>query len=137
MSNSQNNNPIVLFDGVCNLCNASINFLIKHDKEKKIRYALLQSDTAKSLLKKCGEELQDPESVIVIDGNKIYSKSNAALILLKYLPWYWRLLRFTKIIPVKFRDAVYDFIARNRYKWFGKKDKCMIPTPDIKELFLD
>jgi predicted DCC family thiol-disulfide oxidoreductase YuxK len=129
------NHPIVFFDGVCNLCNASVQWLIKRDKKHLFRFAPLQGETAKMHLK-IADENAIPQSVILFKNGKVYQKSSAALRLAVKLGFPWFLAGIFFIIPRFLRDWVYDFIARNRYRWFGKKDACMIPTPELKALFL-
>ena len=129
--------PIVLFDGVCNFCNYCVNFAIKRDKKKKLRFTPLQGETAKLLLQQYNISSTSLSSVIFIDGNKIYTQSSAAIRICKYLDGGWKLFYGLMIIPKFFRDLLYNIIARNRYKWFGKKDVCMIPTPELRTRFLD
>jgi predicted DCC family thiol-disulfide oxidoreductase YuxK len=128
--------PIILFDGVCNFCNSTVNFLIKQDKKNVLRFAALQSQTGEKLLAENNLSTEGFQSFILIQNDKIYLKSDAALKVLSYLPWYWKELQVLRIIPRFLRDAIYDFIARNRYKWFGKKERCMVPTGEIRERFL-
>ena len=130
------NHPIVFFDGVCNLCNASVQWLIKRDQKHQFRFAPLQGETAKLHLK-ITDENATPQSVILFENGKVYQKSTAALRLAVKLGFPWFLAGIFFIIPRFLRDWVYDYIARNRYRWFGKKDACMIPTPELKALFLD
>ena len=127
--------PILLFDGVCNVCDSSINFIIKRDKEGKYRYASLQSETGQELLKKFNLPTNDFDSFVYVDGDSYYTKSSGALKVLKGLGGLWSIFYAFIIIPKPIRDAVYSLIAQNRYKWFGKKDECMIPSPEIRERF--
>ena len=131
------NNPVIFFDGVCNLCNSSVQFVIKRDPKANFRFASLQSDLAKQLLPKGLSEDDNLQSIVMLSGDTVYTKSTAALRVAKKLSGLWPVLYLFMLIPKFLRDAVYDFIARNRYKWFGKKDECMIPTPEMKERFLD
>jgi predicted DCC family thiol-disulfide oxidoreductase YuxK len=112
-----------------------VNFAIRKDKKKYLRFAPLQSEIAKKLLK---ENMQPASlsSVILIDKGKIFTQSSAALRICKYLKGRWKLLYGLIVIPKFLRDAVYNFIAKNRYKWFGKKESCMVPTPDVIDRFL-
>ena len=130
-------NPVIFFDGVCNLCNSSVQFVIKRDPKANFRFASLQSDLAKQLLPKGLSEDDNLQSIVMLSGDTIYTRSTAALRVAKKLGGLWPVLYSFMLIPKFLRDAVYDFIARNRYKWFGKKDECMIPTPEMKERFLD
>jgi len=129
--------PIVLFDGVCNFCNYWVNFAIKHDREKKLLFSPLQGETANKLLPEFDINPNDLRSVIFIDNGKIYTQSSAALRICRYLNGGWKLFYSLIIIPKFIRDFFYNIIARNRYKWFGKKESCMVPTPELKERFLD
>ena len=131
-----NTPKIILFDGVCNLCNGSVQFVIQRDSNKVFRYAALQSDFAKKLLESLNQPAPDIESVILVDGNSVYYRSDAALRIAKRLSGAWPMLSIFLIVPRFIRDAVYNFIGRNRYMWFGKQESCMIPTPELKELFL-
>ena len=128
---------IILFDGVCNLCNSSVQFVIKHDKQKQFVFASLQSDAGQQLLKQHQLPQQSFNSFILIQNNKAFIKSTAALMVAKQLSGLTKLLYGFIIVPAFIRNAVYNFIAKNRYKWFGKKDSCMIPTPDLKARFLN
>ncbi len=138
LDNLPKNTQIILFDGVCNLCNGAVQFIIERDKNKVFRYASLQSDIGKRLL---AERQIDPlkiDSIILINPDvAYYIKSSAALQAAKKLSGPYHYLSFLLFIPTQIRDWVYDFIAKNRYRWFGKKEACWIPTPELKELFLD
>jgi len=128
---------IILFDGVCNLCNSAINFIIERDKKKQFRFTSLQGDLGKQLLE---ERKIDPlkiDSIILIDPNlAYYHKSSAALEIAKGLSGAYPLMSIFLIIPTPIRDWVYDYIAKNRYKWFGKKETCRIATLEEQEFFL-
>ncbi|MFD1735092.1 thiol-disulfide oxidoreductase DCC family protein [Bacillus salitolerans] len=130
-------NPIVLFDGVCNLCNGAVQFLLKHDKKEKLRFASLQSPKGQELLQSFHLPTADFNSFVLIKNEKYYVKSNAALQICKELGGLYSLLTILWIIPSPIRNVLYDGIARNRYKWFGKKDQCMLPTPELKKRFLE
>lgn len=127
---------IVLFDGVCNLCNGAVLFIIKRDKKDRFRFAALESDLGKELLARHNIDPGKIDSIVLISGDSAFAKAGAALRIAKYLTGLWPLLYSLIIIPKFIADAVYDFIARNRYKWFGKKESCMIPTPELKAKFL-
>lgn len=129
--------PIVLFDGACNLCEASVKFLIRNDKKDAFRFASLQSEIGQELLKKFNLPTQKHDSFVLIIDKKIYLRSSAALKICNYLGGFWRLCKIFWLIPKPLRDTVYDFIAKNRYKWFGKKSECMLPTPEIRKRFLE
>lgn len=125
--------PIVFYDGVCGLCDRSIQFIIQRDRKGIFRYAALQSDVA---LKTLGESISF-DSFVLYENGVAYYRSTAALKVLKKLGGLWSLLYVLIIIPPVIRNAVYDFVARNRYKWFGKFDSCKIPTKEQRALFLD
>jgi predicted DCC family thiol-disulfide oxidoreductase YuxK len=127
---------IILFDGICNFCNHWVQFALKRDKKGSIRFATLQGETAKTLLPRFGIDPAALTSVIFIDGEKAYTQSSAALRICRYLNRGWPLLYGFMIIPPFLRNAVYNLIARNRYRWFGKKDSCMVPDAEIKDRFL-
>ncbi len=128
--------PVILFDGVCNLCNNSVLFIIKRDPKAKFKFASLQSEFGKSHLEKFGLPFTELNSVLLIKDGKLFQKSNAALEIAKYLGGGWPVFYVFKLVPAFLRDGVYNWIARNRYRWFGKKDACMIPTPALKTRFL-
>jgi predicted DCC family thiol-disulfide oxidoreductase YuxK len=126
---------VILFDGVCNLCSASVQFIIQRDKHKVFRFASLQSDFARNLLNNFNHKDQ-LNTIILIDGNKIFLRSDAALRIAKHLSGLWPVLYGLKIIPRFIRDYVYGIIAKNRYKWFGKSQQCMIPSPSLINRFI-
>ena len=131
-----NINFVVLFDGLCNLCNGSVNFIIKRDKLGKYKFASLQSEIGKDLSNKYNIDTSTVDSIILIKNNKVFIKSDAVLEILKDLPIGWRLLRIGIILPKFMRDWLYDFIAKHRYQIFGKKDECPIPPKDVQDKFL-
>ncbi len=131
------NNPVILFDGVCNLCNGAVQFVIKHDAKKQFRFASLQSEFGQKVLSENGFDTESLKSFILIEDNKIHTKSTAALRVAKKLNAGWPLLYGFIIVPPFIRNGVYNFIAKNRYKWFGKQDACWIPTPDLKSRFIN
>ena len=128
---------IIVFDGVCNLCNSAIQFVIKRDKKRQFRYTSLEGDLGKQLLAERSIDVTKIDSIILINPDvAYYYKSSAALEISKGLKGAYPLMSIFFIIPLPIRDWVYDFIAKNRYKWFGKKQTCMIPTKEQQELFL-
>ena len=131
------NYPVALFDGVCNLCNRSVQFIIKHDQEKQFRFASLQGKAGQELLRKSGLPLNELNSFVLLEDDKFYTRSTAALRMLKRLGGRWKLFYVFIIIPPFIRNAIYDWVARNRYKWYGKREECMVPSPDLKERFLE
>ena len=130
------NNPILLFDGNCNLCNNSVKFIFKHEKKPTLLFASLQSEKGIELLKQMNINHLNIDSIVLIKNQKIYIKSSAALRLTLYLKGLYPLLFCLLIIPPFIRNKVYDFIAKNRYKWFGKTESCMIPDKSISNRFL-
>lgn len=130
-------NSLILFDGVCNFCNYWVTFAIKRDRKNKLKFAPLQGETAKQLLPQFHIDPSSLSSVIFIDNGKVYTQSSAAIQICKHLDGGWKLFYGLIIIPKFFRDFLYNIIARNRYKWFGKKESCLIPTAELKERFLD
>ena len=129
---------IILFDGVCNLCNGVVQFIIKRDKKDLFRYAALQSDIGNQLVNERAIDTSKVDSIILVEpGMAYYIKSDAALEIFKTFGGLWTLVSVFQWIPKSIRDIVYDFIARNRYKWFGRKDQCMIPTPELQAKFLN
>ncbi|MBL0145548.1 MAG: thiol-disulfide oxidoreductase DCC family protein [Chitinophagaceae bacterium] len=128
--------PIILFDGVCNFCNSSVNFVIKRDKQAVIKFAALQSATGQQLLQQYSLPVNKMQSFVFIENGITYTQSTAALKVCKYLKGLWPLCSGFIIVPKFIRDGLYNYIAKNRYKWFGQKNSCMIPSPDIKARFL-
>jgi len=128
---------LLLFDGVCNLCNGFVQFLIKRDPDARFVFASLQSELGQSILKQIGLPTRELKSVILVRNDRVYTRSDVPLQVSRHMKGLWPLLYAFVIIPGPLRDAIYDWIARNRYHWFGKKEQCMIPTPELKERFLD
>ena len=128
--------PILLFDGVCNLCNGIVRFTLKRDPEGKFLFASLQSTSGQAILDRFGRPKSDFESYLLVQDGKCHEKSTAALLTLKILGWPYKLLYAGILIPRPLRDWVYDLIARNRYRVFGRRETCMIPTPEIRSRFL-
>lgn len=131
---SKTEQHIVFFDGVCNLCNSSVRILIRNDKKARLKFAPLQSEDARELLKPFGNIHSD--SVLYLKNGILYDKSSAALQISRKLDGLWPLLIVFIIIPPFIRDAIYKQIAKNRYRWFGKKDQCMIPEEGIQDRFI-
>jgi predicted DCC family thiol-disulfide oxidoreductase YuxK len=127
---------ILLFDGVCNLCNGFVQFMIKRDPKRKFKFASLQSDSAQSLLDRFGLQKNEFDSFVLIKGDKYLLKSTAVLQVLKELGGVWPLFYAFKILPRSFRDFIYDRVAKSRYRVFGKRNECMIPTPELQSRFL-
>jgi predicted DCC family thiol-disulfide oxidoreductase YuxK len=131
-----NNQPTILFDGVCNFCNSAVNFVIKRDKKGVIKFAPLQSNAGQQLLQQYNLPTNDMKSFVFIDEGFAYTQSTAAIKVCKYLSGAWSLCKIFIIVPKFIRDGLYNWVAKNRYKWFGQKETCMIPTPEVKARFL-
>ena len=129
-------NPIVMFDGECNLCNGLVKFIIRRDPRGKLRFAALQSEAGQRLLERFQFPRQNWDSFVVVAGERLYTKSTAALFMVRHLKGAWPLLAILLVVPKPLRDAVYSFVAKRRYKWFGRRESCMLPTPDIQSRFL-
>lgn len=130
---------IILFDGVCNLCNSAVNFVIDRDKRDVFRFASLQSELGQKLLRERNIDREKTDSIVLIEpGVAWFVKSSAALEIASHLSGGWKVLSWLKyIIPASLGDVIYDWVASNRYRWFGKQDACRIPTQDLKAKFLD
>lgn len=128
---------VVLFDGVCNLCQASVQTLIKLDKKKSLKFASLQSNFGQELLSDLNIEQDNFKTFIYLSNKQIYTRSTAAIQVFSDFGGAWQLVRIFYMVPKFIRNAVYDFVSSNRYKWFGKKDACWVPTPELKARFLD
>ncbi len=132
----ENENGIVLFDGVCNFCHSSVNTIIRFDKKKYFRFAPIQSEVGQYLMAKHGLDPINFDSVILIDDNRAYTYSSAILNIARKMKGIYQLAYVCILVPPFIRNGLYKWIARNRYKWFGKKDACMVPTPDIRSRFV-
>jgi predicted DCC family thiol-disulfide oxidoreductase YuxK len=131
-----NSTPIILFDGVCNFCAWSVRFVIARDPRGAISFASLQSEAGKALLRQHGLDENQSDSFVFIEDGRAFTESTAALRVCKHLRWPWRWLRVCLILPRFVRDPFYRIIARNRYRWFGKSDSCLVPSPEIRARFL-
>ncbi len=131
------NQSVIIFDGVCNFCNSSVNFIMKRDVEGKFMFTANQSEAGQKILKENNENVENISTFFLYEKGVIYSKSTAALKVARQLPFAWNLLYGLIIIPAFLRDIIYDFIAANRYNWFGKKESCRIPTPVERARFLN
>jgi predicted DCC family thiol-disulfide oxidoreductase YuxK len=129
-----NKNPLVLFDGVCNLCNGTVDFILKRDRKKQFRFVALQSETGEKIRKKLRFP-QGIDSVILIHNGKVFYESEAALEIARLLPAPWKWAVVFNMVPVGWRNAVYRWIARNRYRWFGKKTECRVPSNEERKFF--
>ncbi|CAM1365527.1 thiol-disulfide oxidoreductase DCC family protein [Tenacibaculum xiamenense] len=132
------NKKLILFDGVCNLCNSSVQFVIKHDKKNQFLFTSLQGNTGTKIINHFNIDREKTDSILLFTKEKkIYSRSKAALLIASNLKFPINLLAIFLVIPSFIRDTVYNYIAKNRYKWFGKKEACYLPTPELKTRFLD
>jgi predicted DCC family thiol-disulfide oxidoreductase YuxK len=131
-----NTAPTILFDGVCNFCNGAVNFVIKRDKKAVIKFAALQSTAGMQLLQQFNLPTTDMKSFVFIENGIAYTQSTAAIKVCKYLNGGWPLCKIFMLVPKFIRDGLYNWVAKNRYKWFGQKDTCMLPTPDVRTRFL-
>jgi predicted DCC family thiol-disulfide oxidoreductase YuxK len=127
---------IVLFDGYCNLCNRSVSFIIARDPHGRLRFAALSSPLAQQLVQAAGATQSLPDSMVLIENGRLYTRSAAALRIAKRLRFPWPLLYAFIVIPAPLRNWLYDFVARNRYRWFGKRESCMVPTPELQQRFI-
>ena len=128
--------PIVLFDGVCNLCEGFVQYVIRNDPAGEFRFAPLQSAVGQALLERCGWADAPLDGVVLVEEGRCYHKSDAVIRVARRLGFPHNLLGPTAILPRRLRDRGYDFVAARRYAWFGKKDACLLPTPDIRDRFL-
>ena len=133
----QNDGPVILFDGVCNFCAWSVRFVIARDPRGLFRFASLQSETGRLLLREHGLDEKAMDSFVLVEGSSAWRESEAALRVCKYLRVPWRFLAVFLVLPRFLRDPVYRLIARNRYRWFGKSDTCLVPSPELRSRFLD
>ncbi len=128
--------PILLFDGVCNLCQTSVQWVLQHDKAGIFRFASLQSDTGQQQLARFDLDGENFDTVVLVDGSRIFTRSGAALEILRRLGIPWSIFSVLVWVPRPIRDAVYNWIARNRYRWFGQKQECWLPRPEWSDRFL-
>jgi predicted DCC family thiol-disulfide oxidoreductase YuxK len=134
------NSPIavILFDGVCSLCDRSVQFIIQRDPAARFRFGALQSEPAQRLLASVGRSSPaTPETFVLLEDNRVFTRSTAALRIVRRLPFPWPLAYGFIVIPRALRDAIYDWVARHRYRWFGRLDQCLMPTPERRRRFID
>lgn len=131
---------VILFDGVCNLCNGAVQFVLDRDRHKRFRFAALQSEAGQALLRQRGltppDPGADPDTIVLVEGDRVSDRSTAALRIARHLGFPWVLAGIFWLLPRPLRDWVYRFIARNRYRWFGKSESCRLPTPELRGRFL-
>ncbi len=128
---------LVLFDGLCNLCDSLVEFLLRHDRKNRLRFATLQSEAAKRQMQRHQATPGRPDSLIVIESERVYQKSSAVLRIVRHLPAPWPLLSMLEIVPQKLRDWIYDWIAKHRYRWFGRRASCRRPPQNFQKKFID
>ncbi len=126
----------MLFDGVCNLCNGAVTWLLERDTREVLRFGALQSEQAHRLLEQHGARDNLPDSIVLVDRDGVHTRSDAALRIASLLGPPWSLLALGRVLPRALRDGMYNWIARNRYRWFGKRDACMLPSPGVADRFL-
>ncbi|UCE93245.1 MAG: DUF393 domain-containing protein [Flavobacteriaceae bacterium] len=129
-------NPVIFFDGICNLCNRSVKFILKNESKPHYIFASLQSDAAKNILLHYNIKNIEPDSILLLTNDKVYEKSEAVLEICKNLNRPWNMFTVFKYLPISFRDAIYQLVARYRYRWFGKKDSCTMELNEYKDRFL-
>lgn len=127
---------IVVFDAHCLLCSGSVQFLLRHDRLRRLRFATIQSDVGRDLLEQAGIDAIAPESFVLVDGSRTWTETAAVLRVADALGWPWRLAWIAWLIPYPLRDAIYRWIARNRYRWFGRREVCFMPDPDDADRFI-
>ncbi|MDI1255695.1 MAG: thiol-disulfide oxidoreductase DCC family protein [Flavobacterium sp.] len=138
MENLPRGKKIILFDGVCNLCDGIVQYVIKHDKKDVFRFVALQSDLGQQILKHIGINTKNIDSIVLYEPGKAYFyKSSAAIEIARELGGVFTIAGLFRFIPKGLRNTIYDYVAKNRYKWYGQKAECMIPTPELKAKFLD
>lgn len=137
MNGKDTGHPLIIFDGVCNYCCGMVDFIIKRDPRGVFRFAPFQSEAARRVLGAYNYPADSPDSFVLIEEGKLYTKSEAGLRVQRLLGGFHKLLYALILVPAPIRDAVYDYIARNRYKWYGRKEECMVPAPEIRSRFLE
>jgi len=135
--NDLTNHSVILFDGICNLCNGFVQFVIKRDRKGYFHFGSLQSPEAQKLIQRFNLDAENGKTIVLVEDNKIYARSPAVLRVARKLDGPWKLCYAFIVIPKTIRDFVYNFIAERRYKWFGKREQCLVPTPELKERFID
>jgi predicted DCC family thiol-disulfide oxidoreductase YuxK len=128
--------PVILYDGICNLCNSSVRFILKHDTREKFLFSSLQSDASKKLLLHLNYKIIEMNSILLVENGQIHEKSDAVLKIASGLRFPWNLTVSFRVLPRKVRDSIYDFVARNRYRWFGKRDSCVYTVNTYENRFI-
>jgi predicted DCC family thiol-disulfide oxidoreductase YuxK len=135
-SNGEITPAVLLFDGVCNLCNGSVQFILKHEKSEKLKFSAIQSEAGQKLLSQYNIDSEQTNSVILISDGVVYTESDAVAKVAEFLKFPYNTGKYMKVVPRQIRNVFYKKVASNRYKWFGQKESCMIPTPDLRNRFL-
>lgn len=128
--------PVIVFDGVCPLCSANARFILRHDRRRHFRLASMQSEAGAALYRRFGIDPADPETLILVEGDRARRDSDAVLAIWSGLGWPWRAAAAARIIPAALRDPLYRWVARNRYRWFGRRQTCWLPGPEFADRFL-
>ncbi|HYD37508.1 MAG TPA: thiol-disulfide oxidoreductase DCC family protein [Allosphingosinicella sp.] len=128
--------PVVVFDGLCPLCSANARFILKHDRRRCFRLASMQSEAGRALFRRFGIDPDDPETLILVDGDRVLRDSDAVLAIWSGLGWPWRAAAAVRIVPAALRDRLYRWVARNRYRLFGRRQACWLPEPELADRFL-
>ena len=132
-----NAGPLVVFDGVCNLCAGSVDFILRHETAPALRFAPVQSHTGARVISELGFDPGDAKTFVLVEAGRAYVRSSAAIRVARHLRWPWRALAAFWIVPRPIRDWAYDRVAANRYRWFGRKDSCMVPSPELRRRFVE
>jgi predicted DCC family thiol-disulfide oxidoreductase YuxK len=130
------NGHLVLFDGMCHLCSASVRFIVRRDRAGRFRFAPLQSDLGRTLCREAGLDADALHALVLLTDGRVLRGADAALEIARHLAGPWRLLRVFKLLPRRLRQWLYDFVARRRYAWFGRRDACMVPSPELRDRFV-
>lgn len=128
---------LVVFDGVCNLCTASVTFILRHEADARLRFVSLQSTAGSRLMRELGLDPEDAKTFVLLARGEAFVRSDAALRVCGYFKWPWKALAALRVMPRPIRDRAYDLVARNRYRWFGRTEACMVPTPDLRARFIE
>ncbi len=128
---------VVVFDGLCNLCSGGVRFILAHEPDHVIRFAAAQSPSGQALLRKHGFDPRDLATFVFIEDGVVHVRSDAALEVARHLRLPWRMLRVLRLVPRRLRDSIYDLVARKRYRWFGKRETCILPTSELRSRFVD
>lgn len=137
MADNAPGGPVVLFDGVCNLCAGSLPWLLRMDRHDRLRFGTLQSEAGSELLRQCGLSGDYDESMVVVEGDRAYTESDAVVRIAWLLGFPWALGSVASLVPKAIRDRAYRFLANNRYDWFGKREQCLVPDGELRSRFIE